>query len=184
MNPELMQYLNSLAAQKDALPTPGGRPSAWDQMRGMAKGGAQAAVAMSPIGSIQAAQQDFASGHPIMGAINAASAALPLLKPARAARLAPRAVEAMGDGKLYKFAMKGGDEAQVTGKLHGDTFRVGFMGSTGGEGSLGVGQVREVMRAIQRETGAARVSGNRISGARPGRETSREFADVLLKRLR
>jgi hypothetical protein len=82
MNPEILQYLNSLAAQKDALPTPGGRPSAWQQMRGMADAGAQAAVALSPVGSVQAAQQDFASGHPIMGAINAASA-VPFLKPAR-----------------------------------------------------------------------------------------------------
>jgi hypothetical protein len=83
MNPELQAILQRLSvARPDAMPTPGGRPSAMEQMRGMADAGAKAAVALSPVGSIQAAQQDFASGHPIMGAINAASA-VPFLKPAR-----------------------------------------------------------------------------------------------------
>ena len=50
------------------------------------------------------------------------------------------------------------------------------------EGAIGPSAVRAIFKDLKEHTGATKVSGNRISGARPDREAMRPLADSLAKR--
>lgn len=76
---------------------------------------------------------------------------------------------------VARYTLPSGDEAIVQYHLDGGELRIGFIGSTGGEGSVGPA-VRAIARDLRDRTGATTVTGNRISGARPGREASHAAA--------
>jgi GNAT superfamily N-acetyltransferase len=87
VTPDLQAYRLGLppAAPADALPSPGGRPSAFDQALEMLKTGGKVAWNMTPPGAAMNAVSDFKSGHPVRGAIGAIATVAPLLRLARAA---------------------------------------------------------------------------------------------------
>ncbi len=89
----------------------------------------------------------------------------------------------LGDKTQTTFTLPNGDEAIVLwSKQEDGKIRVSFMGSTGGQGSLGPGNVRQVMRQLRDETGATKVTGERVSGANPGREAERELPGPRMTR--
>jgi hypothetical protein len=89
----------------------------------------------------------------------------------------------LGDQTQTTFTMPNGEEATVLwSKQEDGKIRVAFMGSTGGEGSLGPGNVRQVMRQLREESGATKVTGERVSGANPGREAERELPGPRMTR--
>lgn len=81
-----------------------------------------------------------------------------------------RSIEPINDREsIARYDLGNGDEAVVQYAVDNGDLRIGFIGSTGGEGSVGP-SVRRIARDLADRTGAETVSGNRISGAKPGRE--------------
>lgn len=73
----------------------------------------------------------------------------------------------IGDGEAFTFRLDNGETVQVMGRLDGETFNIGFIGSSAGEASLGPSAVRQLKAKMTELTGATKFKGSRISGANP-----------------
>lgn len=80
---------------------------------------------------------------------------------------------ASGDTE-YEFEIATGDIVTIRGQTKGDKFRASFVGSTGGEGSVGARDIIAIKQTLEGITGTKAIEGHRISGAAPGREISVE----------
>ena len=178
--------------------TPQGLAAFWQRIMDPSSKLGRVAGFLPPIAGFQAGKQAsdaVDSGHPGLAALTAFGAiGLPpeaggLLGEAEheAAPLGLKAVQAAAQAgpkflgirpinatdAVAHYALPGAqnDEAFVTHTMQPDgSMRVGFVGSTGGEGSLGAGQLRAILRDLKARTAATAMSGTRISGARPGHE--------------
>lgn len=72
--------------------------------------------------------------------------------------------------QVAEYELPSGDIVQAQYRMVDGQMRVGFVGSTGGKGSVGPGEMRAILRDLRDRTSAANGTSERISGARPGRE--------------